>query len=509
MSNNANQTKAEVVKQSILETKREQYEFTIPLPENVQNVLSVDANVTITDFEVLMGQVNFTGEACLNIIFSLTDGVMSNFEECETFTGRIENIGLDPNILLKIVPNVIDIEINKAENSNSLNVKLTLEYELNTIKNQEIEVFKNEDPNVFVKESEIDISRHIARNCTSFSQTTIFDTKMPVKQILNTTSTAMITKADSLDGMVVFEGEITTKILYTTEEDRPVIISMTNRENFREEVEETRATKNSMIEAFARVMNRTVESKINSEEKTIEVTVPIRLCYDLFETKPVTITIDAFSTSNEVNLATEAFLSNQVSGYEVIENKFDGNITLDSQNLRIDKILAVDGAYLTTTGQNFQDGDLQIEGIIHLNIIFLNDEQEQVNSISIEIPINFKKNIGERDMNLKIENFLTDIDAVVKRGRDIYIDGKIKTAIWLNREVKNAIVTSIENGDPLLERDGTIEIYFANPGEDFWSVAKDLKIPEDLLRSQNTEITEPFTQAEKVVFFNQKNIPEL
>jgi len=43
-----------------------------------------------------------------------------------------------------------------------------------------------------------------------------------------------------------------------------------------------------------------------------------------------------------------------------------------------------------------------------LNIIFLNDEQEQVNSISIEIPINFKKNIGERDMNLKIENFLTN-----------------------------------------------------------------------------------------------------
>ena len=121
-----------------------------------------------------------------------------------------------------------------------------------------------------------------------------------------------------------------------------------------------------------------------------------------------------------------------------------------------------------------------------MNIIFLNDEQEQVNSISIEIPINFKKNIGERDMNLKIENFLTDIDAVVKRGRDIYIDGKIKTAIWLNREVKNAIVTSIENGDPLLERDGTIEIYFANPGEDFWSVAKDLKIPEYLLISQNT-----------------------
>ncbi|MDD4110404.1 MAG: DUF3794 domain-containing protein, partial [Clostridia bacterium] len=487
MSNNANQTKAEVVKQSILEMKREQYEFTIPLPENVQNVLSVDANVTITDFEVLMGQVNFTGEACLNVIFSLTDGIMSNLKECETFTAKIENIGLDPNTLIKILPNVVDIEINKAENSNSINVKLTLDYELNAIKNQGIEIFKNEDPDTFVKESQIEISRHVARNTTTFSQTTIFDTKMPVQQILNTTSTAMITKADSLDNMVIFEGEITTKILYTTEEDRPVIVTMTNKETFREEVEDANATQNSMVEAFARVMNRTVESKINSEEKTIEVNVPVRLCYDLFETAPVTITIDAFSTINDVNLATEAFLSNQVSGYEVIENKIDGNVTLDSQTLRIDKILAVDGAYLTTTNQRFEDGELQIEGIIHSNIIFLNDEQEQVNSISVEIPISFKKNIGERDMDLKVENILTDVDAVVKRGRDIYIDGKVKTSIWINKEVQNAIVTSIENGDPLPQRDGTIEIYFANSGETFWNVAKDLKIPEEMLRAQNTE----------------------
>lgn len=97
MSNNANQTKAEVVKQAILDTKKEQYEFTIPLMDNISNILSVNANITITDYEVLMGQVNFSGEACLNIVYTLEDGTISNYMTCENISGKFENLGLDPS----------------------------------------------------------------------------------------------------------------------------------------------------------------------------------------------------------------------------------------------------------------------------------------------------------------------------------------------------------------------------------------------------------------------------
>ncbi len=110
---------------------------------------------------------------------------------------------------------------------------------------------------------------------------------------------------------------------------------------------------------------------------------------------------------------------------------------------------------------------------------------------------------------MKTENFLIEIDAVVKRGRDVYIDGKIKTAIWLNKEIKNAVVTAVENGDPLPLRDGTIEIYFASAGETFWNVAKDLKISEQILKEQNTTVVEPFAQPEKIVYFEQKTLPEV
>ena len=54
---------------------------------------------------------------------------------------------------------------------------------------------------------------------------------------------------------------------------------------------------------------------------------------------------DAYSTEKEINLTTEAFISTELVKTEVFDNKIDGNVTLDEDTLRIDKILAVDGAY--------------------------------------------------------------------------------------------------------------------------------------------------------------------
>lgn len=509
MSNNQNKEKVEAVRQSVLEGKKEQYEFFVSLVENVSNVLSVSATIAITDQEVLMGQVNFTGEACLNIVYSIENGEILNHKTCENISGKIENVGIDPNVFVKILPNILDVTMERDEKNNLIKIKVSVEYETNMIRNQDLSIFTNTDQEIFVKENSIEISKHISRNCTNFNQTVIFDTKLPVKNILNITSMAMVTKADALEGMIVFEGEIATRVLYLSEDDRPVIVSLTSRESFREEVEDAKATPNSMVEAFARVICKNIDEEINKEEKTISVNVAVRLTYDLFESRPVTIIGDAYSVKNETNLTTEAFLSSLVSGCETVENRIDGNVTLDEKTPRIDKLLGVDGVYLTKTNQSFENGELQVSGLVHLNIIYINDEEENISSTSVEVPFTFKEKIEEGEIDIKTENELIEIDAVVKRGRDVYIDGRVKTSIWMNKEIQNAVISSIEVGEPLPEKDGSLEIYFANPGDTFWDVAKDLKISEETLKTQNATVEEPFANPEKLVYFEQKTLPEV
>ena len=107
---------------------------------------------------------------------------------------------------------------------------------------------------------------------------------------------------------------------------------------------------------------------------------------------------------------------------------------------------------------------------------------------------------------MRSTNQVVDLDAVVKRGREIYIDGKLKTTVWLVEEVEKAVVSSAVKGEVLKAREGALEIYFANEGQTFWDVAKDLKVSQELLKQQNAEIVEPFVKNEKIVFFDQYQI---
>lgn len=509
MGNSASQTKAKAVRELFVGKKKEQYEFALILPEeNISKILSASASVTVDKFEVLLGEVSFSGEACLNIVYSLEDGTMSNYKICEPFSGKFENLAFDPSILVNIIPNVLDITIEKGSNG-GIKVELTLENTFEEINNQEIQIYQNEDENIFVKESEINITKQRSRNCKNFSQTTVFETKLPVGKILNVTSSATLKKAGALDGILIFEGETTTRLLYSTNEDRPLLVSLINKDDFREEIEDENATKEMFVEAFANVMGKDIEETIDKENKTVEINLPIKICYDLFESCSVRVTADAFSTKNYLNLTTEAFLATEIMGYETFDNKIDGSISLDEQALRIDKILAIDGAYLTSINETYADGEVIVEGLIHTNIIYLNDEEENVNAVAIEIPYSFKEKMGgENQLQVKVQNQILDIDAAVKRGRDVYIDGKIRSVVWLSKEVQNAVISGVEKGDEVEERDSAVEIYFAKEGQTFWDIAKELKIAEDFLREQNLDIIEPFIKEEKIVYYDQKVMEE-
>lgn len=504
MNNSASQTKAEAVREFEVGTKQEHLDFTIALgEENVSKILSASASVVIEKYEALLGELSFTGEACLNIVYSLDDGTISNYKTCQEFSGKFEDLAFDPSSLVKIFPNVLDVSIEKGS-GNSIRVKISLENTFNLLKNQEVNVFQNLDDNIYVKESEMQLTKHKERKCYNFFQTSVFEAKLPVGKILNATSVVVVNKADALDGIVIFEGETITKLLYSTEDDRPLFVSLINKDMFREEVEDENSMRENFVEGYATVLGREIEENVDSENKTVEVSVPVKICYDLYEASNVVITGDAYSTENELNLTTEAFISTEVAGYETFDNKIDGNISLSEQTLRIDKVLAVDGAYLTPTSEVYENGELISEGTIHLNIIYLNDEEENVNSVSIEVPYSFKEKVGEGEpIRIRSNNQIIEIDATVKRGRDIYVDGKVKTSVWLVKDVENAVVSEAVKGEKLEERDGAIEIFFASEGKTFWDVAKELKVSQEELRAQNPEVVEPFSKDEKIVYFDQ------
>ena len=139
------------------------------------------------------------------------------------------------------------------------------------------------------------------------------------------------------------------------------------------------------------------------------------------------------------------------------------------------------------------------------NVIYLNDELGEIQSSELEIPfvIN-KKTSYDSDAVLEPSVGIFDVDVMVKRGREIYFDANVKANVNVTTRKQISFVAGVESNGELPEKDGAIEIYFGREGESLWSIAKNLKIPSDMIINQNPELNDPLEKDQNIAVYYQK-----
>ncbi len=507
MQNDFNITKENVMLQNRIGTKNEQVESVLNLSgKNVEKILSVSTCFNIVSNESLVGEVTYNANLLSNIFYKLQDGTVENTATSTSISSRYENELLTATSSVFIIPNIISSEIEKIAEDN-FKIKTNIELSFIGANNQEIAFYAGGDENVFVKQTEIPLSSLTAKNCSLFSQPIILDAKCPIDSVLSTQTGVVTTKTESLDNMVIVEGKIFANALVKSAEETPRIFAISNLEQFREEIEDANVKPNSQILALAKVVCEDVKTEIQENSESVEISVPINICYDVVETRNITVVTDAYSIKNEISATTGGFNSTEFLAKESFEFKFDGNISLDEETPRVDKIIATDGSYLTITNTALSDNELLVEGIVKTNLIYLNDEENGLNSITIEIPFSETQRANTNFANNIIyEAFVSEVDATAKKGREIFIDGKITLTISPSTETSHAVISNVEIGDEIEASTSAIEIYFANAGQTLWDIAKDLKVSKNILELQNKDLPEVMQGGEKVVYYNQKTL---
>ena len=139
------------------------------------------------------------------------------------------------------------------------------------------------------------------------------------------------------------------------------------------------------------------------------------------------------------------------------------------------------------------------------NVIYLNDELGSIQSIQIEVPVVVDKKTDLKE-NAILEPMicLFDVDTMVKRGREIYFDAKAKVYVNVTCSNNFSLVCKIEAVGEIPFKDDAIEIYFGKAGESFWDIAKNLKIPSEIIRSQNPDMADPLDRDQNIALYFQK-----
>ncbi len=497
--------KFKVVRKHRLEKSQFNVECNLQTEVEIDKVLSVCHTASVENAEVLNGMINYAGNIDICLLYCTVDGEIGTITSSCPFTSKFEgeNICAGDKALI-----LVEAEDYQTLSISSTNIKIGVSCQQKgvIVCEREVENVCVDDENVCFKEDEIAVNTFVGEAKETFNVESHVSIKEQVKKVLLSDSQVAVKNVESGVNFVAVGGEVVTRILYLTEKDR--FESAYVCENFKEEVELEGVTRDSVSEAVACIKKNLVKCEVENTERGVEIglTIPVQVCVEAYEKKTQPVIKDIYSIKNELEISTSSFdMTNQLQT-EYFEAKIDGTLTLDDDKPRVDKIMFVGGSNLNVTNSYLKDGEIFVEGVAKTNVVYLNDETNQLHSVVVEVPFVVSDKADEQceDADVSVTAVLCDVDVVIKKGREFYFDGKLKINASFDCQAIGAIISNINLSTEYPESDCAIELYFASAGDDAWEIAKKVRVREDVILMQNPELVFPLEQDENVVVYYQK-----
>lgn len=480
-------------------------ECSVPVEGEIEKIFTISSDVTVGTNEVLTGSVNYTGDIETCIIYMLEGGEVGSTHTSCPFSSKFEDGNIQAGQRAVIRARVKSYKIGKVGNG-SVNITYTLEQMGFVVANKDVQTITSNDEDISLKREDMKVIHMIGDKCASICAEIPMTTREPIKKLLLCESQASVKDVEPGLNYVAVTGEIVTRVLYLTENDKFETAYVF--ENFREEIEIEGVTRDSSAEAFAFVRYNEVKAVVDNDEKgaRVQISVPVDICAIAYNEVDVDVVADLYSTKNELGLTTTSFTMTKNLPSEVVEGKIEGNLVIEDDKPRVDKILFNGGNSVEITSTYQDDDMLKVEGIARTTVVYLNDEESSLNAVEIEIPFVLSDRTAlPEGADICTSATITDVDVVVKKGRELFYDAKVKVIVRLNTDEVSAVISDVELRDEIPERDYAMEIVFGKEGQTLWDIAKNKNVKEAQVAEQNPDILFPLSEDKELILFYQNN----
>ena len=495
--------KFKVFKKVVLPKNQTEKECEVEIGSDVSKILSASANVSLSSFDVKEGVIAYGAEVSTCVIYMTSDGRLGSANSICEYEGKVENsqIGAEDKAIVSLAVKESQVDF---VNGNAI-VKVEIEEMVELLCENEISNIDCSDDDVCTRKGSLSIEKFVGEGKGIGSTEEEIVARANVKKIVSLEPNVVIKSCETQKGSVVVAGDTIARLIYLTEDDKFEVTYV--NASFKEEIEVENAEQGmrAICKAYVNLKDAVAEVLESDKSTKIVVKVPFAIKVYVFGEEEIDAIEDMYSTTNEVSLASESFDMTKVCENEILESKIDGGLTLSETQPRVDKIVFNGGNSILVTNAYVANRELTVEGIAKTTVVYLNDDEGSLNSVEIEIPfvISDKTNASD-DVIVCADAILYDTDVSVKRGREIFFDGKVKVNARVCQEEISATITTAERGEEIAEKDCAMLYVYGKTGETLWEVAKRNKVKEEQLVYQNSDVTFPLVQDTGFILFFQK-----
>ncbi len=494
----------DVAKKGLLPKSEISVECNISAGTNVTKVLSLLVDARVENTEVLNGVINYSGILDTKIVFcGENDEINTVCAQCP-FSSKFESAEIEAGQTPIIKVAVIDSRV-ESVGGETVRVLALLGQSGVIVCNQQVMTIDCHDSDVCIKNEDIETIKFLGSAQEEIIVESEINIRENIKKVLLLESGVVVKSVEAGNNFATVSGEVISRVLYLGENDK--FESGYIYDTFKEEVEFATLTRESMVEGEAVIAKIGASTEIVQEEKggKLLVKVPVVITIRGYDRVQVGVINDLYSTSGEVAVTTSSYNMAETCPVELVEGKVEGSLTLDDNSPRVDKLLFHGGNSVTITNSYTKDGEVTVEGIARTTAVYLNDETSQLHSVQLETPFSISDKLNCDDNAFICTNaYVSDVDVVVKKGREFYYDGKIKISVGCSRNLTSGVISEATLTAEVKEKDFAMEVIFAPAGKELWEIAKSAKVREEQIIMQNPEVIFPTAIDTPLVLFNQR-----
>lgn len=480
-----------------------QIDFKVSVNDGLSKIVCNNAKVNIESSEIIGKEVMFRGFLSFVAIYYNSENEISSVNYTAEFS---ESYPAGTADFVPVVSALI-VDLNGQKVGDEIRVNAIIESVIDGIysETQNVLVSVSGD-NVFSKSETLNYSTFRSTIQDRFIENYDIEIKEGVTKILSTCPTVFIDAVDVADRYLTLRGCVDINVCYLA--DNGMVRTTHEKYEFTQEIANDDIEENSFLQSAINVGYNDIKvtTSVDNDMAIVNMELPIIYTGYLFNNNSVEIVGDLFSATHYTKMSVLSLSS--IDGFEdgMYDEKINGSLTIQESAPFIDEVLGACSGGVFTTNTTLENETLLVDGIAHVNVLYFNKEQNEVNSVDVEIPFSVSNKVGDMAQNSVVQTTISDISVRARRGKEIEVLATLNMFVNYYGENSSAVITEVSEEDEIPEDECALSIYFAKDGDTIWEVSKELGVSPELIMEQNPDLSDPIPAGTRIVIYRQKQV---
>lgn len=481
---------------------------------DIARILDISGTVYATGKEVIQDKVMVEGVVRYNMLY-IAEGdtpTVTSVETEEGFTHYIEMDGVKPRMMAAIELDIEHIDY-EVVNRRKISLKTVLNLSCQVTQSLQLEAVKDFEEGVNVQTLREKIKLAVSGG-EGVGQTILRDDfeiadDMPsVVEVLRKNAWARITEAKAADNKVIVHGEIDMQIVYSSGEEQEPIQVLEENVPFSHFVEIPGAYQGmeSKADVTIQEFDVSIRPDINQENRILAVEMMISLDARVYEVNDYEIVIDAYSPGKLLDLKKKAIHIQRVVDEHQVQTTVRESLTLPDNIPTASNILYVE-AKPVITDYAIEGEQVIIEGILPISMLYQAEDQGVwIAGFKSELPFSQTVDVAgiKEDMDCDCKLALVHVAHTLLAPDEVEVKVTVAAKVSVSEVFEKELLLGVEEVEGDVDEQSGIFIYFVQPGDSLWSVAKRYNATIDsLLKYNDIENQDMLEPGSKLIIYKK------